>query len=412
MTLLDRYFLFFFAAFAFYFLLCVLLQKKKALVFSNPFFYGVLSFAFLLRLFFFFQEPLLSDDIFRYLWDGKVIANGFNPYAYAPDSLVLSHLREDFSRFINHPSLFTVYPPLSQIIFLGGYLVGAGIYGVKFVFILFDLGIIIILSKMLKLSKQPKALQLIYTANPLVILEFYASSHTEAAAAFFLLLSFYFIQKEKFHLALIGSFLSGLVKYYGFLLSPLLVRRIPLLQIIGIGLGCLLFFFCFWNSHLLQSFLTYNQYFEFNGLSYNVFKGIFNSNTARLCCFGIFIVFYSYQFFKNFKKNPSFEDLLSSVLMIFTAFFLLAPTLYPWYLTLIIPLLVFDPNLSLKLFSGLIFMSYLVLYQYHEKKIWLEQTWVLWVEYLPFVLLLLYEQVFKNQKKYFKTRFKNPSDIP
>ena len=66
-------------------------------------------FAILFRLTLLFSEPGLSDDIYRYVWDGRVFANGINPFLYPPTSDALAFLRDDalYPR-INHPDLPTL----------------------------------------------------------------------------------------------------------------------------------------------------------------------------------------------------------------------------------------------------------------------------------------------------------------
>ncbi|HEY0139249.1 MAG TPA: hypothetical protein VGF48_00055 [Thermoanaerobaculia bacterium] len=77
----------------------------------------VLLIAIALRALLFVPEPRLSGDVYRYLWDGKVLAYGVNPYRYAPDDERLSHLREPWHARINHPELRTIYPPHAQLLF-------------------------------------------------------------------------------------------------------------------------------------------------------------------------------------------------------------------------------------------------------------------------------------------------------
>lgn len=77
----------------------------------------VLLIAIALRAPLFLTEPLLSGDVYRYLWDGKVLASGINPYAFAPDDPRLAHLREPWHGRINHPELRTIYPPHAQLLF-------------------------------------------------------------------------------------------------------------------------------------------------------------------------------------------------------------------------------------------------------------------------------------------------------
>ncbi|HEY0555780.1 MAG TPA: hypothetical protein VGG20_16115 [Thermoanaerobaculia bacterium] len=78
---------------------------------------AVLLGALLLRLPLLPLPPSLSDDVLRYLWDGKVAAAGFNPYALAPAAEKLTPLRDEIWRRLPHRSIPTVYPPLSLAAF-------------------------------------------------------------------------------------------------------------------------------------------------------------------------------------------------------------------------------------------------------------------------------------------------------
>jgi alpha-1,6-mannosyltransferase len=77
----------------------------------------VLLIAIALRLPLFFSDPQLSGDVYRYLWDGKVLAHGINPYLYPPNDARLASLREPWHGRINHPELRTIYPPHAQLLF-------------------------------------------------------------------------------------------------------------------------------------------------------------------------------------------------------------------------------------------------------------------------------------------------------
>jgi hypothetical protein len=78
---------------------------------------AVLLGALLLRLPLLPLPPTLSDDMLRYLWDGKVAAAGMNPYALAPEAEKLTPLRDEIWRRLPHKGVPTVYPPLSLAAF-------------------------------------------------------------------------------------------------------------------------------------------------------------------------------------------------------------------------------------------------------------------------------------------------------
>ena len=71
----------------------------------------------------FLSQPILSWDVFRYYWDGKVFAHGINPFQYSPGATQLSFLQDATWLKVNHKDLFTPYPPFAQLIFLATYVV-------------------------------------------------------------------------------------------------------------------------------------------------------------------------------------------------------------------------------------------------------------------------------------------------
>ncbi|MEM9862802.1 MAG: hypothetical protein AAF938_14360, partial [Myxococcota bacterium] len=90
--------------------------------------------------------PVLSDDVYRYLWDGHVLLSGVDPYAHAPASPPLAGLRDaDWAR-INHPVLATIYPPLAQGLFALGRLLG-GVWAFKVLALLGHLAVVGLLAR-------------------------------------------------------------------------------------------------------------------------------------------------------------------------------------------------------------------------------------------------------------------------
>ncbi|MGE5681898.1 MAG: hypothetical protein ACM34K_13545, partial [Bacillota bacterium] len=80
--------------------------------------YTVITAAIIFRLTVLFVFPTASDDINRYIWDGKVITNGINPYRYAPNDPQLNYLHsQTLPANVNFPSMKTIYPPLAQMVF-------------------------------------------------------------------------------------------------------------------------------------------------------------------------------------------------------------------------------------------------------------------------------------------------------
>jgi len=88
---------------------------KRPMLFASSI--SVFGVALGLRLFLVFAPPVFSDDIYRYIWDGRIMNEGINPYRYAPTDNELEAFRNKSWERINHPELKTIYPPLAQLYF-------------------------------------------------------------------------------------------------------------------------------------------------------------------------------------------------------------------------------------------------------------------------------------------------------
>ena len=139
----------------------------------------VLGVAALMRVLTFATPPLLSTDIFRYVWDGRVQAAGINPYLYVPAAPELAacatrgRAGARSMRNINRAeTAHTIYPPGAQALFAAIAQVWSSIWGVKLAMLLFDLVAAGAALLLLRAARQPLALVLIYAWNPLVVWEF------------------------------------------------------------------------------------------------------------------------------------------------------------------------------------------------------------------------------------------------
>ncbi len=238
----------------------------------------ILVLAVLFRLFFFWLPPALSDDAYRYVWDGLVQANGINPFALRPVDAELAFLRSEpiFER-LNSATYYSVYPPLSQLLFRFGaefYDAGwhASYYVIKAVLAFCEMGALWLLSRRI----QPRSL-LLYAWNPLVIFAAAGQAHTEAAAVLFLVSAWTLADRGRPVWASTALAAAGLVKLYPFVLLPLLWRRFGWRSVWPAGLTVAVLSWPYVHpdaiAHLLSSLDLYVRSFEFNaGLYYGVKK--------------------------------------------------------------------------------------------------------------------------------------------
>ena len=123
-------------AFLPYFLVLFFLRRTPT---TRALFLGVLLAGVLLRILFLPFAPVLSDDIYRYVWDGRVAMSGINPFAFAPQAEELRHLRDAaIWPLINHPTVPTIYPPAAQLVFQLNALRGGGIILLRALFLGFE----------------------------------------------------------------------------------------------------------------------------------------------------------------------------------------------------------------------------------------------------------------------------------
>jgi alpha-1,6-mannosyltransferase len=172
------------------------------------------------------SAPDVSGDINRYVWDGRVQAEGINPYRYPPDDQRLAYLRDDTVwPNINHISDPTIYPPVAQATFGALHQVGLrSISAVKLAFVLVDTLSVLLIAILLARTKRPPAWCLIYGWHPLTLVEVGRSGHVDAVAVALMLTAFVVHTGQRRQWAS-GALLAAaaLVKLYAAVLLPALV---------------------------------------------------------------------------------------------------------------------------------------------------------------------------------------------
>jgi len=143
----------------------------------------VLAVAVALRLPVLLAPPFLSSDVYRYVWDGRVQAAGYNPYRYVPADLALAGLRDGtIFPLINRADYApTIYPPAAQVIFAAIGRVSPTVLAMKAAMVSFELLAVLCLLRLLAIARLPPARILIYAWNPLTVWSFAGNGHVDAA---------------------------------------------------------------------------------------------------------------------------------------------------------------------------------------------------------------------------------------
>ena len=361
------------------------------------------------RLSLLFSIPALSDDIYRYVWDGRVQWAGINPYRFAPAAPELLHLRDAFIfPQINHPELPTIYPPIAQMAFWAGYGISGSILGIKMLLLCADLIAGWLIICLLRHFEQRPQWVLIYFWHPLVVVEIAGNGHIESLGIVALLAALYSYLKGRNRIAL--SALGGaiLVKFLPLVFLPYFVRWkgwLPtswsaLLLVPGVVLiGYLPYAWA--GAPVFGSLGTYTQHWSFNSAAFDIL--ILLCGNGQIARGIIGLLFSVVVLLLIWKRIP----VLRCAYLTVAAFVLLTPTLHPWYVVWLIPFLVFFRHPPWIAFSLLVVLSYHILIQYQTRGVWEEAAWVQWVEYgglalmgIPY-LLLKYTEILTKIGRFF-----------
>lgn len=371
----------------------------------------ILLFAALFRLLFLFQEPQLSDDIFRYLWDGMQSLAGNNPYALQPDiapasTKAMALLREK----INHPELVTIYPPASQIVFAAGALLGKSLLSIKALIVTADLITCFVTMRLLSLLRIKPFKAALYVWHPLAVIEIASSGHIDGIGFLFLFLSVLLLfeqpvsglsaeRRRKFFepsisfraaSGLLFSF-SVLIKFFPLIFLPGLMIPGRLRDKTAFLIGFLAGIFSLslpFMPDLKNSFLTLNTYlynWEFSGFAFRSLRELIVSpEIPRKILLSLFILVTGSVYFRLFHsvglnlkpgdKPVLFTGLLGAFYVISFAFLMLTPTLHPWYALSLVCFLPFSMGPAGLVFSWSVFFGYRVLIPYTILGDWSENT--------------------------------------
>lgn len=351
-------------------------------------FFSIVNFKYLLlaglgfRILLLFSIPNLSDDVYRFIWDGRLAANGINPFIHLPSEIIqmpaITGITKALFLQVNSKDYFTIYPPVMQGIFwLSGKLfpvnVFAAIVFMKCFILLVEVATGCLLIKLLEILFLSKQFCLLYILNPLVITELTGNVHFDGLMIFFILLTFFLLLKNSRHSSAIALGLGIATKLLPILFLPLIIYKLGwkkgLLYLIIAGVTTLALFAFVFNismaQHMLQSVDLFIQKFEFNASVYYVVRylGKLISGYNIIAFAGPFLILFSTLLilFISFKRNNS-SQIFTKGLFLISAWFLFSTTVHPWYICLPVALAIFTQYRYAIIWSYLTTLSYYAYY--------------------------------------------------
>lgn len=337
----------------------------------------ILGVGLLARALFIPTEPTLSGDVYRYLWDGRLVAHGLNPFSHAPSDPALERFHSEIFHHLNHADVPTIYPPAAQILFGVTALVSATPAAWKLFLLVLETALILALLELLRRRGLSAERILLYYWNPLVLVESFGSGHLDLAAAAFLLGAIALQERRREIPAGISFAFAVLTKYVPGVLAPWLLarRRWALLGAALVAGGILTLPFLGAGGAVTTGLRIYARHWEFNGALYRTLREITGSETRiREILAGVGVL-------TTLGIAWRARSAAGAAYAALVAFLILSPTVFPWYAVPAVALLPLYPDPGMLLFSGLLALSYLPLPVYRDTGLWTLPGWILWIEY-------------------------------
>ncbi|SEC54828.1 hypothetical protein SAMN04489761_3291 [Tenacibaculum sp. MAR_2009_124] len=386
----------------------------------------------LFRLVFLFSIPNLSQDFYRFIWDGRMLFEGFNPYLSLPETFIelgKQPVNEAVELYKGmgemNGSHFTNYPPINQLCFYIASLVGnnsilVSVTVMHFLIIAADIGILFYGKKLLKIMNLPVENIFLYILNPFIIVELTGNLHFEPVMLFFLILSMYKLSQKKWVLSGIFLALSISVKLIPILFLPLFFKYFvndktsffngtkKLIAFYLVTIATLLgTFIPFMSGEFLANYGNsvglWFRSFEFNASIYYLAReiGYLFRGYNEIGIIGKIIPLVAILFILGvtfFRKNKKMQDLITAMLLCLSFYYFISTTVHPWYLATLLILSVFTKYRFPLIWSFVIIFSY----QAYANTPWKENLWFVFIEYFIVFLVLMYE--LNIPKPSFKTK--------
>ncbi|MBK9737742.1 MAG: hypothetical protein IPO92_23515 [Saprospiraceae bacterium] len=350
--------------------------------------------------------PNLSDDIYRFFWDGSLTVNGINPYGILPSEIVgqnIPGLTNEIFLKLNSKEYFTIYPPLSQLYYSISALTGNLLYtavAMKSLFLFTEIIGLWYMVKLLTLLKIEQRWSMLYFINPLVILEGAGNLHFEVVMIAILNISIYYIFTKKIiHGALFMAAGIG-IKLLPLMILPYFWYRLKgkewVIFFSVLGTSLIIIFIPVAGGVQISSFLNsvdlYFRKFEFNASLYYMLRyigaQISGYNLIKYIGPLLALITILFNIYKSKEKHTFYlHDFLQYSLTVWTIYLVFATTIHPWYITTLIFFTVFDNRKYAIAWSYLIFMTY-INYSY---KGYYENLWIVFVEYLVLIIFITFD---------------------
>ncbi len=324
--------------------------------------------------------PLVSDDVYRYVWDGRVQRFGFNPYRSAPDDPALEHLHVGVTRRIDPTSaaLPTIYPPAAELFFRSVTALHESVTAIVIAVVACDLLTMLVLWRWLATTGRSPWWVIAYAWHPLVAIEGAGGGHVDVVGTLLVVLTGFALSRRRGLLATSALAAAFAVKFLPVVLAPLLWRRVSLrdalVGVVLIGLAYLPFL----DTSLtlpVGSLGAYTESWRFNGPVFALLEPWLGVVPVLVLATAAGVAVASMA-----RRTMTVDDPAAWAWPL-AASLLIMPAVYPWYLLWLTPFLTTRATWPLVGWTLASMLTYVVWSSELAGTGWVLPGWVVPVEY-------------------------------
>ena len=334
--------------------------------------------------------PVLSDDIYRYIWEGRLWLEGLNPYGIPPEDPSLTPLRDELWESINNKGLASIYPPLSQLLFAFAAWLGGGVATVK----LLALGALAVTAGWVARVTGDLRVALAVGLNPLLSEESALNGHLDVLVGGALLTVAWALSRHRFVQAGIAVCAAVGLKAVGLVALPLLWKRPRVL--VATTLASALLMAPLLGSRTLGDSVSGPRQFAIrwqgnesvfafvDWMGRRVVVDSYAGLAARLVVAVALLAIVALLMKRRVPPIQATRVLVWTVL-------LLSPQVHPWYLAWLLPLDLAAGGRAALIWSAAVLCAYAPLDAWVERGVWDMPQWLHIFEYLVVALALFFD---------------------